>query len=65
MVDNMEWFNVFGLIFIAVIMIPNVVDEMGENLSLSVGNTIEFGYKIIHNYLIKKRWIFFSYLFYK
>ena len=23
MVDNMEWFNVFGLIFIAVIMIPN------------------------------------------
>ena len=28
----------------------NHVDEMGENLSLSVGNTIEFGYKIIHNY---------------
>ena len=25
MVDNMEWFNVFGLIFIAVSMIPNVV----------------------------------------
>ena len=25
MVDYMEWFNVFGLIFIAVIMIPNVV----------------------------------------
>ena len=25
MVDNMERFNVFGLIFIAVIMIPNVV----------------------------------------
>ena len=25
MVDNIEWFNVFGLIFIAVIMIPNVV----------------------------------------
>ena len=25
MVDNMEWLNVFGLIFIAVIMIPNVV----------------------------------------
>ena len=38
----------------------NQVDEMGENLSLSVGNTIEFGYKIIHNYLIKKRWIFFN-----
>jgi len=38
----------------------NHVDEMGENLSLSVGNTIEFGYKIIHNYLIKKRWIFFN-----
>lgn len=38
----------------------NEVDEMGENLSLSVGNTIEFGYKIIHNYLIKKRWIFFN-----
>ena len=38
----------------------NQVDEMGENLSLSVGNTIEFGYKIIHNYLIKKRWIFFT-----
>ena len=30
----------------------NHVDEMGENLSLSVGNTIEFRYKIIHNYLI-------------
>ena len=43
----------------------NQVDEMEDNLSLSVGNTIEFGYKIIHNYLIKKRWIFFSYLFYK
>ena len=28
----------------------NYVDEMGDNLSLSVGNTIEFGYKIIHNY---------------
>ena len=28
MVDNMEWFNVFGLIFIAVIMIPNVVFAM-------------------------------------
>lgn len=27
----------------------NHVDEMGDNLSLSVGNTIEFGYKIIHN----------------
>ena len=26
------------------------VDEMEDNLSLSVGNTIEFGYKIIHNY---------------
>ena len=38
----------------------NQVDEMGENLSLSVGNTIEFGYKIIHNYLIKKRWKFFN-----
>ena len=24
-VDNMEWFNVFGLIFIVVIMIPNIV----------------------------------------
>ena len=43
----------------------NQVDEMEDNLSLAVGNTIEFGYKIIHNYLIKKRWIFFSYLFYK
>lgn len=40
----------------------NHVDEMGDNLSLSVGNTIEFGYKIIHNYLIKKRWIICSYL---
>ena len=27
----------------------NQVDEMEDNLSLSVGNTIEFGYKIIHN----------------
>ncbi|MDY5677970.1 MAG: hypothetical protein SPK59_04265, partial [Eubacteriales bacterium] len=25
MVNNMGWFNVFGLIFIVVIMIPNVV----------------------------------------
>ena len=34
----------------------NHVDEMGDNLSLSVGNTIEFGYKIIHNYsLLMKR----------
>ena len=38
----------------------NEVDGMKDNLSLSVGNTIEFGYKIIHNYLIKKRWIFFN-----
>ena len=38
----------------------NQVDEMEDNLSLAVGNTIEFGYKIIHNYLIKKRWIFFN-----
>ena len=28
----------------------NHVDEMEDNLSLAVGNTIEFGYKIIHNY---------------
>ena len=28
----------------------NEVDGMRDNLSLSVGNTIEFGYKIIHNY---------------
>lgn len=28
----------------------NQVDEMEDNLSLAVGNTIEFGYKIIHNY---------------
>ena len=28
----------------------NQVDEMEDNLSLSVGNTIEFQYKIIHNY---------------
>ena len=36
----------------------NHVDEMGENLSLSVGNTIEFGYKKIHNYpvLSSLRW---------
>ena len=36
----------------------NHVDEMGENLSLSVGNTIEFRYKIIHNYpvLSSLRW---------
>jgi len=34
----------------------NHIDEMGENLSLSVGNTIEFRYKIIHNYsLLMKR----------
>lgn len=25
LVNNMEWFNVFGLIFIVVIMIPNIV----------------------------------------
>ena len=36
----------------------NQVDEMEYNLSLSVGNTIEFGYKIIHNYpvLSSLRW---------
>ena len=36
----------------------NHVDEMGENLSLSVGNTIESRYKIIHNYpvLSSLRW---------
>ena len=28
----------------------NQVDEMEDNLSLSVGNIIEFRYKIIHNY---------------
>lgn len=28
---------------------------MKDNLSLSVGNTIEFGYKIIHNYLSQKQ----------
>lgn len=28
----------------------NQVDEMEYNLSLSVGDTIEFQYKIIHNY---------------
>lgn len=28
----------------------NQVDEMEDNLSLAVGNTIEFQYKIIHNY---------------
>ena len=28
----------------------NQVDEMEDNLSLAVGNTIEFRYKIIHNY---------------
>ena len=38
----------------------NEVDGMKDNLSLSVGNTIEFQYKKIHNYLIKKRWIFFN-----
>ena len=44
MVDNMEWFNVFGLIFIAVIMIPNVVqisperceDFVSDGVSISV-----------------------------
>ena len=29
----------------------NQVDEMEDNLSLAVGNTIEFRYKIILNYL--------------
>ncbi|EEV00197.1 hypothetical protein ROSINTL182_07907 [Roseburia intestinalis L1-82] len=34
----------------------NQVDEMEDNLSLAVGNTIEFRYKIIHNYsLLMKR----------
>jgi len=31
------------------------VDEMEDNLSLSVGNTIEFGYKIIHNYQYRRK----------
>jgi len=33
----------------------NQVDEMEDNLSLSVGNTIESRYKIIHNYLSQKQ----------
>ena len=33
----------------------NQVDEMEYNLSLSVGNTIEFQYKKIHNYLSQKQ----------
>ena len=33
----------------------NQVDEMEDNLSLAVGNTIEFRYKIIHNYLSQKQ----------
>ena len=33
-----------------ILKFSNEVDGMKDNLSLSVGNTIEFGYKIIHNY---------------
>ena len=41
MVDNMEWFNVFGLIFIAVIMIPNVVFlRLSAKMDLIISGTI-------------------------
>ena len=59
MVDNMEWFNVFGLIFIAVIMIPNVVfaikckdgfDNKWNNVEVTeqVGRLCCFGFMIIN-----------------
>ena len=61
MVDNMEWFNVFGLIFIAVIMIPNVVfaikckdgfDNKWNNKYVEVTEQVErlgcFGFMIIN-----------------
>ena len=53
MVDNMEWFNVFGLIFIAVIMIPNVVfaikckdgfDNKWNNKYVEVTEQVRFGW---------------------
>ena len=31
------------------------VDKMEDTLTLSIGNTTEFGYKIIHNYLSQKQ----------
>ena len=40
MVDNMEWFNVFGLIFIAVIMIPNVVFAIKCKMDLIISGII-------------------------
>ncbi len=40
MVDNMEWFNVFGLIFIAVIMIPNVVLRLSAKMDLIISGII-------------------------
>ena len=61
MVDNMEWFNVFGLIIIAVIMIPNVVlaikckdgfDNKWNNkyveVTEQVGRLCCFGFMIIN-----------------
>ena len=42
MVDNMEWFNVFGLIFIAVIMIPNAMLylRLSAKMDLIISGTI-------------------------
>jgi len=49
MVDNMEWFNVFGLIFIAVIMIPNVVFAIKYvEVTEQVGRLGCFGFMIIN-----------------
>ena len=46
---NSFYFNMVTIIRNYQVDFSNHVDEMGDNLSLSVGNTIEFGYKIIHN----------------
>ena len=60
MVDNMEWFNVFGLIFIAVIMIPNVVfaikckdgfDNKWNNI-MQKGSLQNVYYKYRHTFIL-------------
>lgn len=65
MVDNMEWFNVFGLIFIAVIMIPNVVfaikckdgfDNKWNNKYVEVTEQVDNGILVRDNNWSSSHW---------
>lgn len=49
MITYLRIINIVTIIRNYRVNFSNEVDGMKDNLSLSVGNTIEFGYKIIHN----------------